>query len=97
LKISNPVTGHVLLDVQTAIEVLASEHYLSCLMLTTHCLKAIVTMVPCCTYPEFATLSINYNELSGFPYLAVKCYFLVCIRQMALTVVRTSFKSAVLC
>jgi len=60
---SRPVTNHVLLDVQKGIEVLASECNLSCLMLTTYCLKGIVTVVPCCAYPEVATLSVNDNEL----------------------------------
>lgn len=64
---SNPVTSHVLLDVQTGVEVLASEHSSSCLMLTTYCLKAVVTVVLCCAYPEVATLSINYNEFTWFP------------------------------
>jgi hypothetical protein len=64
---SNPVISHVLLIVQTGVEVLVSERSSSCLMLTTYCLKAIVTVFPRCTYPEFAALSINYNEFTWFP------------------------------
>ena len=60
---SSPVTNHVLLDVQKGIVVLASECSLSCLMLTTYCLKAIVSVVTCCAYIEVAALSINYNVL----------------------------------
>jgi len=60
---SSRVTNHVLLDVQKGIEVLASEYCLSCLMLTTYCLKAIVSVVTCCAYIEGATLSINDNVL----------------------------------
>ena len=56
---SSPVTNHVLLDVQKGIEMLASECSLSSLMLTTYCLKAIVSVVTCCAYIEGATLSIN--------------------------------------
>ena len=47
---SSPVTNHVLLDVQKGVEVLASECCLSCLILTTYCLKAIVSVVTCCAY-----------------------------------------------
>ena len=60
---SSTVTNHVLLDVQKGLEVLVSECSLSCLMLTTYGLKAIVAVVLCCAYPEFATLSTNDNEL----------------------------------
>ena len=60
---SSPVTNHVLLDIQKGIEVLASECCFSCLMLTTYCLKAIVSVVTCCAYAEVAALSLNDNEL----------------------------------
>jgi len=60
---SSPVTNHILLDVHKGVEVLASECCLSCLMLTTYCLKAIVSVVTCCAYAEVVALSINDNVL----------------------------------
>ena len=96
-KLPSPVTMHVLLDVQKAVEVLASECSLSHLMLTTYCLKAIGIAVPCCAYPEVDSLSLMITHCMQFPLSGCEMLPFSLYRTEGIAVVRTSFKSAVLC